>query len=190
MSGAPLRRNGEKPYRTTEHCNGGAQPTLMGWAFNPRCCTTIVVKEQWWKFANMDPLEYFDPGNTHYTQCFHALFGPTPSWNNETVGDIIESLLGLLFIVRHRRDYPTLSIKAKDVDLIAQRVPLPFAHFMHDWCRAVFRMIQSTAWKETYTDLFARIKAYAENVQMKVSLPCRKRVLTDWIMRQCKQRRC
>ena len=140
----------------------------------------IVVKEQWWKFAKMDPLAYFDSGNTHYAQCFQALFGPTPSWNNETVGDIIESLLGLLFILRHRRDYPSLGIKAKDVDLIAQRVPLPFAHFMHDRCRAVFRLIQATAWNETYTDPFARIKADAEMVQMKINVPCRrKRVLTD-----------
>ena len=91
-----------------------------GWAFNPRVCKKIVGRDAWWKFAIIDPLQYFDPGNSHYAECFHALFGATPFCNNETIGDIIESLLGLQFVVSHRRDYPTLGIKANDIDLIKE----------------------------------------------------------------------
>ena len=146
-----------------------------GWAFNPRVCRKVELRAHWWKFATIDPLSYFDPGNRHYAECFHALFGKTPGWNDETIGDMIESLLGLQFVATHRRDYPALGIKANDIDLIKEKVPLAFAHFIHDWCRAVFRLRQATAWKKNYADLFARIKADAEMVQMKINVPSLKR---------------
>ena len=43
---------------------------------------------------------YFDPGNWHYSICTRLLLpglGSQGNWNNETMGDLVESLLGMQY---------------------------------------------------------------------------------------------
>ena len=104
-----------------------------------------------------NPDDYFDPGNAHYKWCFEALLGETPGWNAETIGDIIESLLGLQFLVRGQ-------------GLKLRYLPGAFASFLHDWCLFVYRYHQATAWSMEYGEVFARIKAESNHVQIQVVL--------------------
>ena len=100
----------------------------------------------------LDPEDYFDPGNRHYKHCFEALIGPT-LWNQGTVGDIIESLLGLQFLINQQR-------------VKIQNFPTRMVAFLHDWCLSVYRYHHSLAWGLSYKEVFARIKAESQHVQM------------------------
>ena len=88
-------------------------------------------------------LGYFDPGNNHYKECAEALIGPL-EWNQCTVGDIMESLLGLRYL-------------AKERGISSCYFPKSFVLFLHNWCLAVYRYNQSLGWTP-YAEVFARIK--------------------------------
>jgi hypothetical protein len=77
--------------------------------------------------------DYFDPGNKHYKLSFVLLFGDL-GWNAETVGDIIESILGMQYLLRHYNvpEVPDF--------------PHGFARFLHDWCLALYRWRAATGW--------------------------------------------
>ena len=98
------------------------------------------------------PDDYFDPGNSHYKNCFDALLGAS-RWNEGTVGDIIESLLGLQFLINH-------------YGLKIQMFPTKMVDFLHDWCLFVYRYCQSMAWEVEYRNVFDRINDESEHVQL------------------------
>ena len=77
--------------------------------------------------------DYFDPGNKHYKLSFVVLFGDF-GWNAETVGDIIESILGMQYLLRH---YNVPEVP---------HFPHRFARFLHDGCLALYRWRAATGW--------------------------------------------
>ena len=77
--------------------------------------------------------DFFDPGNDHYKLSFELLFGNV-SWNAETVGDIIEAILGIQYLLKHY-DVPALP-----------NFPHGFATFLHDWCLAIYRLRAARGW--------------------------------------------
>ena len=87
-------------------------------------CGVCVVGDEPSPYLRQE--DYFDPGNAHYKLCFVLLFGDM-SWNAETVGDIIESILGMQYLLKHSAvpDVPNF--------------PHSFANFLHDWCLALYR---------------------------------------------------
>lgn len=86
----------------------------------------------------IDPNDYFDPGNWHYNICIVLLFGDVP-WNAETVGDIVESILGLRYLI-------------EEESMICDNFPFAFANFLELWCVAVYRWFECTAWRDTGVD--------------------------------------
>ena len=90
-----------------------------------------------------DESGYFDPGNNHYKECAEALIGPL-EWNQVTVGDIMESLLGLRYLTKER-------------GLERCYFPKSVVLFLHNWFLAVYRYNQSLGWTP-YAEIFARIK--------------------------------
>ena len=77
--------------------------------------------------------DYFDPGNDHYKLSFELLFGNV-SWNAETVGDIIEAILGIQYLLKHY-DVPALP-----------NFPHGFATFLHDWRLAIYKLRAARGW--------------------------------------------
>ena len=93
-----------------------------------------------WSPANpkhLDIKDYFDPGNWLYTVAMKVLFRQVlveNGWNEETVGDIVESLLGIQFLKRNY-DVPQINI------------PDQFIDFLHLWCLSIYRLMMATAWE-------------------------------------------
>ena len=93
------------------------------------------------KPKNLDVTLFYDPGNQHYKVCMELLFpGAVTAWNQETVGDIVESLLGLQYLI--------------ESDLMGARFGIPdfphaFVNFLHDWCHALYQWMKATAWRRT-----------------------------------------
>ena len=84
------------------------------------------------KCKYIDPDHYFDPGNWHYKICFVLLFGDVP-WNENTVGDILESILGTRYLIENE-------------GLACTHFPFAFATFLEMWCVALYRWFECTAW--------------------------------------------
>ena len=84
------------------------------------------------KCKYIDPDHYFDPGNWHYKMCFVLLFGDVP-WNENTVGDILESILGTRYLIENE-------------GLACTHFPFAFATFLEKWCVALYRWFECTAW--------------------------------------------
>ena len=62
------------------------------------------------------------------------------SWKAETVGDILESLMGIEWLCIHDKlDWPAF-------------FPSAFEHVLHDWCIAVYRFHMETAWRHDTID--------------------------------------
>ena len=104
------------------------------------------------KVKHLSMTGYFDPGNFHYRKCFETLFGKV-DWKAETVGDIIEGLLGMHYLVQNN------CTKSKDL-------PVGFVKFLHNWCLAVYRYNQSLGWAVPYDEVFARIKNASRGVTL------------------------
>ena len=94
---------------------------------------------RWRSWKKVDDKAYFDPGNEHYKNCFEMLFGRT-DWNRETVGDIVESLLGMQYLIANTEEV------FKEEPSHWVMFPTGFVTFLHDWCLAVHRYKQSTGW--------------------------------------------
>ena len=62
-------------------------------------------------------------------------------WKAETVGDILESLMGIEWLCDNCH-------VAEPPDFF----PCAFVHFLHDWCYAVYRFHRETAWRHDTTD--------------------------------------
>ena len=107
--------------------------------------------------------EYFDPGNEHYKRCLEALLGPLPQWNQETVGDIVESLLGFQYQVDH--DLREAHSFPADMVRSFGRFPTNMVRFLHNWCLYVYRYYQSRAWEAPYDALFGDIRKEGLHVQ-------------------------
>ena len=103
------------------------------------------MDKQRWRGQNKAPrlrIRVFYPGNYHYKKCAEALIGPL-EWNQVTVGDIMESLLGLSYLTKERR--------------LEMWYPKSFVLFLHNWFLAVYRYNQSLG-RTPYAEIFARIK--------------------------------
>ena len=75
-------------------------------------------------------------------------------WNQNTVGDMIESLMGLHDLM-----------STKQVENIPS-FPFGFVRFLHDWCLAMYRYSQATAWKFSYAEISMQIKLRAVDFYM------------------------
>ena len=88
---------------------------------------------------------YFDPGNKFYKHCFQALFGKDNNWNQETLGDIIESLLGIDYRVKHGLMKPI------------ECFPYSFVKFLHDFCLTAYIATEAYAWRVSTHDILRHI---------------------------------
>ena len=113
-------------------------------SYNGALKKTRMSEESHWSDGSTD---YFDPGNHHYLQCHTALFGNRMNWSANTIGDITEGLLGYQWLLSSVWKY-------RD-----ENFPDAFVTFIHDWNSAVFRYCQTTQWRDSYDDLFERIRA-------------------------------
>ena len=98
----------------------------------------LALTQHHWgdKMKFIDIGTYFDPGNWHYQVCFELLFGDVPWWNQETIGDMFESILGMRYLIENEGvPYTTF--------------PFGFAEFLERWCVAVYRWFKCTAWRHT-----------------------------------------
>ena len=84
--------------------------------------------------------QYFDPGNWHYATSMRLLWPSHSIWNQETVGDIVESLLGLQYLLAH------------GMVQHLQNSPHGFVNFLHDWCCATYEFFQITSWSNVDVD--------------------------------------
>ena len=126
-----------------------AEMSALSWA------GIIESDQHGWSSATpklVNCVSYFDPGDQHYKVCFEALFG-TVEWNQCTVGDIVESLLGIQY-------------RSKNNIEKFERLPDGFVKFIHDWCLAVYRYRQAVGWTVPSTDLFERIRHASTTVNI------------------------
>jgi hypothetical protein len=107
-------------------------------------CGLVSVCGARWDPSNpksLDPNLFYDPSNSHYKLCMELLFpGALRAWNQETVGDIVESLLGLQYLIEN--------------DMMGARSGVPafphaFVNFLHDWCHGLYQWMKATAWRRT-----------------------------------------
>ena len=66
-------------------------------------------------------------------------------WNQETVGDIFESLNGIQHLLLNY-NVPKL-----------HSFPHAFVTFLHDWCYAIYKFFVATAWRHTDIDYLRSI---------------------------------
>ena len=112
---------------------------------DPRGSTAVAIAR--WADTNRKWLScetYFDPGNWHYSICMRLLWprlGSQGNWNDETIGDIVESLLGMQYLIAHRPN-----------ELKVRHFPDYLVKFLHDWCYVVYSYFKSTTWAITDTE--------------------------------------
>ena len=83
-----------------------------------------------WK-KGFDRTQYFDPGNEHYAYVYGMLWEDDQGWNNNTTGDIFESIMGRRYLLE------TMQNEMTRAELVCQLIfcPPQISFLLEEWAR-------------------------------------------------------
>ena len=110
------------------------------------------LPKPWSKDQRLQTDRYFDPGSWHYKVSMGVVLGEMP-YNEETVGDIVESLLGLQYIIKFGEETTDdTASKTAPRQRTSRFFPHGFVNFLHDWCLALYLYFRASNWRITTID--------------------------------------